>query len=480
LSPQNSRDETGRQFVYDAWNRLVEVKDAAGATLKSYAYDGLHRRVQEIANGVTTDLYYSDGWRVLEERVGGQTTVQYVWSPVYVDALVLRDRDSDADGTLEERLWVVQDANWNVTALIDNSGTVVERYVYDPFGSVTVLDAEWNERSSGSEYDWLYLHQGGRYDITSGLYHFRYRDYSPSLGRWTSLDPIGYAAGDVNLYRTVGNGPTNYVDPWGLDRIEIRPATGGEFGVFYVPEKWFGQGDGPAQYVGKLVEVNGESFVTRHINGQDYYVPLAVVLQTTGFWEDTPSDWRQWIVDNHIILGDDLFREAGRRNNVPNEVIEAIIQTAKSTECEKPAWWEKTHNYCERWAETFERNLQKKLNQMGHKHGLKIATQGGISGPLEKVVFFVPGSFPIFDPDQDHTAMKIAFKDGTTFYIDCGTISSRNINNLTNGPSHFGLPSQIPPSWEQYPRNLNKKIDFSKMGINGMSIDGRILYRVRP
>jgi YD repeat-containing protein len=150
-----TRDETGRQFVYDAWNRLVEVKDAAGATLKSYAYDGLDRRVQEIANGVTTDLYYSAAWQVLEERVGGQTTVQYVWSPVYVDALVLRDRDSDADGTLEERLWVVQDANWNVTALIDNTGAVVERYVYDPFGSVTVLDGEWNERSTGSEYDCL-------------------------------------------------------------------------------------------------------------------------------------------------------------------------------------------------------------------------------------------------------------------------------------------------------------------------------------
>ncbi|GIW85566.1 MAG: hypothetical protein KatS3mg107_1226 [Gemmataceae bacterium] len=52
-----TRDETGRQFVYDAWNRLVEVKDAAGATLKSYAYDGRHRRVQETAGGTATDLF---------------------------------------------------------------------------------------------------------------------------------------------------------------------------------------------------------------------------------------------------------------------------------------------------------------------------------------------------------------------------------------------------------------------------------------
>jgi YD repeat-containing protein len=31
--------------VYDAWNRLVTVKDAVGTTLKGYAYDGLHRRI---------------------------------------------------------------------------------------------------------------------------------------------------------------------------------------------------------------------------------------------------------------------------------------------------------------------------------------------------------------------------------------------------------------------------------------------------
>jgi hypothetical protein len=57
--------------------------------------------------------------------VGGQAKVQYVWSPVYVDALILRDRDADNNGTLEERLYVAQDANYNVTALFDNSGNVV-------------------------------------------------------------------------------------------------------------------------------------------------------------------------------------------------------------------------------------------------------------------------------------------------------------------------------------------------------------------
>ena len=110
----------------------------------------------------------------------------------------------------------MQDANYNVTALFDNSGNVVERYIYDPFGQVTILDANWNVLTA-SAFGWAHLHQGGRFDATSGLYHFRHRDYSSTLGRWTSLDPIRYAAGDVNLYRGLVNNPANYLDSMGLD-----------------------------------------------------------------------------------------------------------------------------------------------------------------------------------------------------------------------------------------------------------------------
>jgi hypothetical protein len=36
-----------------------------------------------------------------------------------------------------------------------------------------------------------------------------------------SQDPIGFNAGDANLYRYVGNGPTSYVDPSGLNRVKV-------------------------------------------------------------------------------------------------------------------------------------------------------------------------------------------------------------------------------------------------------------------
>jgi RHS repeat-associated protein len=109
---------------------------------------------------------------------------------------------------------VQQDANWNVTALVSTSGSVVERYVYDTYGKPTFLNASWGTLT-GSAYAMRYLFQGSRYDTTSGLYDGRGRPGSPTLGRWVQLDPVRYKAGDVNLYRALADNPSNHLDPTG-------------------------------------------------------------------------------------------------------------------------------------------------------------------------------------------------------------------------------------------------------------------------
>jgi RHS repeat-associated protein len=214
-----TKDDAGQQYVYDAWNRLVAVKNSGGTTIVSYKVDGLSRRIVENP-GTVHDLYYDAAWQVLEERWNGVSTatIQYIWSPVYVDALVLRDRSTLNNGTLDERLYVQQDANYNVTALINTSGSVVERYVYDPYGKQTVLDANFNTRSSSS-YAFVIGFQGARLDTTSGLYNERNRDLHPGLGRWIQTDPAGFRGGDTNLYRLTGGAPPGLVDPSGLRAV---------------------------------------------------------------------------------------------------------------------------------------------------------------------------------------------------------------------------------------------------------------------
>lgn len=50
--------------------------------------------------------------------------------------------------------------------------------------------------------------------------------YSPTLGRFVTKDPIGFQAGDVNLYRFVENDPANRTDPTGLGPIPFPEKLG--------------------------------------------------------------------------------------------------------------------------------------------------------------------------------------------------------------------------------------------------------------
>jgi len=208
-------DEVEKKFGYDAWNHLVAVRDMVNELLASYRYNALGWRVQEIRGEVTTDLYYSSQWQVLEERVSNVTTKSYVWSPVYVDAMIARDRDSDSNGSPEERLYAVHDANFNVVALLDTSGNVVERFAYDAFGVFSVLTPGWGARGSSS-YAWRHTYQGLMWFIDFDGLDSRNRVLGTAIGRFFQLDRMGFRGADVNLYRAVANNPLGFVDPLGL------------------------------------------------------------------------------------------------------------------------------------------------------------------------------------------------------------------------------------------------------------------------
>ena len=192
-------------------------------------YDGQNRRIVEtLHEAPDRDSYYTAGWQVIEVRQDSDVdpAEQYVWDLRYIDSPVVRFHDGNTDGDYDDAgddvLYYTTDANMNVTALVDTAGTVVERYAYDPYGKVIVLDGDWSaDADSVSDVDNRVMYAGYHYDAETGLYQVRNRMYHSTLGRFIHRDPIGYEAGDANLYRYVFNNPGNGVDPMGMAVMDV-------------------------------------------------------------------------------------------------------------------------------------------------------------------------------------------------------------------------------------------------------------------
>ncbi len=93
--------------------------------MNSYTYDGTNHRISEDSGGAinATQIYYSSQWQDIEEDInagGPAVHAQYVWSPVYTNALLFRDYDFLMNGalSLSERGYALYDANYNVTAIV--------------------------------------------------------------------------------------------------------------------------------------------------------------------------------------------------------------------------------------------------------------------------------------------------------------------------------------------------------------------------
>ncbi len=220
--PQPANWAANYDLVYDAWNRLVAVKQGV-TTVASFEYDGLGRRINKVAGGVTEEYYYNSGYQILEVRRGGTMREQLVWNVDYIDSLALRFNDfhdgagGGADGDFldtNETHYAVQDGNYNVTALTDAGGAVFERYLYSAYGVTTVLDAGFTlDADNVSDVASPHTYTGRQFDSETGLYYYRARYYHAQLGRFIARDPSGYKDG-ASLYANYFT--TNYVDPFGL------------------------------------------------------------------------------------------------------------------------------------------------------------------------------------------------------------------------------------------------------------------------
>jgi RHS repeat-associated protein len=182
----------------------VKQESSNGTVLndEKFTYDVFNNRIAVSLNG-TPQLYtvYDGANPYLDFNGSGQLTERYLYNP---NALSQFYGQVSASGNVQ---WFLTDNIHSIRQVVSASGSVLDLITYDPYGNIL---SQTNAANAPR-----FLYAGGAYDSLTGYNQFGRHYYDPSDGRWTSQDPLGFKAGDTDLYRYVFNAPTNETDPSG-------------------------------------------------------------------------------------------------------------------------------------------------------------------------------------------------------------------------------------------------------------------------
>lgn len=214
----------GTAIVYDIYGNPTSYKGNTltwqyGKRLTKYGtttftYDGYGRRTKK---GSVVFTYDANG--NLVKQTDGTNTLEFVY-----DGNGLNGFKCNGTNYLYRK-----NAQGDITHILDTSGIVVAKYVYDVWGNHAVLDSNGNDAQSGVGILNPFRYRGYYYDTETDLYFLQTRYYDPEIGRFISQDDVSYLNPDsingLNLYAYCGDNPVMNVDYGGNSFIGLLVAS---------------------------------------------------------------------------------------------------------------------------------------------------------------------------------------------------------------------------------------------------------------
>jgi len=211
-----------RHITYTSFDKPLQINTQDAVTKKEKAqiqfyYNAERQRFERIDTNqetgeVTTTLYLGSYELVVHNLNGKLTTEEknYVGNTLLVHTI-------QSDKTTQDKTYeILTDNLGSTSAITDETGSVVQRFEYTPFGEQIRI-----KPSQGSSFSIL-THRGftGHEELESvNLIHMTGRLYDPVLGRFLSADPKiqdPTNSQSLNRYSYCLNNPLAYTDPTGF------------------------------------------------------------------------------------------------------------------------------------------------------------------------------------------------------------------------------------------------------------------------